>query len=159
METFKMNQSSEGLAHSNHPNKTVKKNNRIEIPSNLDFLPKVDQFIERKLKKLKISRDQLVDIAISVSEAVTNAVIHGNKSDINKKVRVSLILEPTAVEIWVEDEGAGFDPDGVASCLEDENLLKHTGRGILILKALMDVLEYDCDSESGTRLKMIKYIK
>jgi serine/threonine-protein kinase RsbW len=154
-----MKQSSEGLAHSNHPHKIVKKDNRIEIPSSLDFLPKVDQFIERRLKKLKIPKDQLIDIAISVSEAVTNAVMHGNKNDVNKKVRVSLIPEPTAVEIWVEDEGTGFDPGGVASCLEDENLMKHTGRGILILKALMDVLEYDCDSESGTKLKMIKYIK
>lgn len=154
-----MNQSADGLAHSNRPTKTVKKDNRIEIPSALDYLPKVDRFIERKLKKLKIPKDQLVDIAISVSEAVTNAVMHGNKNDASKKVRVSLILEPAAVEIWVEDEGAGFDPDGVASCLENENLLKHTGRGILILKALMDVLEYDCDPEGGTKLKMIKYIK
>jgi serine/threonine-protein kinase RsbW len=154
-----MNQSADGLTHSNRPSKVTKKDNRIEIPSNLDFLPKVDQFIERKLKKLKVPKDQLVDIAISVSEAVTNAVMHGNKNDVNKKVRVSLILEPTEVEIWVEDEGAGFDPDGVASCLEDENLLKHTGRGILILKALMDVLEYDCDPKGGTKLKMIKYIK
>jgi len=154
-----MNQSADGLTRSNLSSKIVKKDNSIEIPSTLDFLPKVDQFIEKKLKKLKIPKDQLVDIAISVSEAVTNAVTHGNKNDVNKKVRVSLIMEPAAVEIWVEDEGAGFDPTGVASCLENENLLKRTGRGILILKALMDVLEYDCDPERGTKLKMIKYIK
>ena len=154
-----MNQSADGLTRSNSSSKIVKKDKSIEIPSTLDFLPVVDQFIERKLKKLKIPKDQLIDIAISVSEAVTNAVVHGNKNDIKKKVRVSLISEPTAVEIWVEDEGAGFNPDGVASCLEDGNLLKHTGRGILILKSLMDVLEYDCNPDRGTKLKLIKYIK
>ncbi|HEX7401049.1 MAG TPA: ATP-binding protein [candidate division Zixibacteria bacterium] len=154
-----MNQSANGLTRSNHSSKIVKKDNSIEIPSTLDFLPKVDQFIEKKLKKLKIPKDQLIDIAISVSEAVTNAVVHGNKNDVSKKVRVSLIKNPVAVEIWVEDEGGGFDPTGVASCVENENLLKHTGRGILILNALMDVLEFDCNPDRGTKLKMIKYIK
>ncbi len=154
-----MNQSTDGLTRFSPSFKMVKKNNRIEIPSTLDFLPGVDEFIEKKLKKLKVKKDQIADIAISVSEAVTNAVVHGNKNDINKKVKISIKVSPSEVEITVEDEGGGFDPSGVASCLENENLLKHAGRGILILKSLMDKVEYFCEPDQGTKVKMVKYIK
>jgi serine/threonine-protein kinase RsbW len=137
----------------------VKSRNRIEIPSTLDFLPGVDEFIEKKLKKLKMKKDQIADVAISVSEAVTNAVVHGNKNDINKKVKISIKTDPSEVEITVEDEGSGFDPSGVASCLENENLFKHAGRGILILNSLMDKVEIICGPDQGTKVKMVKYIK
>ena len=66
----------------------------------------------------------------------------------------------TAVpEVTVEDEGNGFDPSGVASCLDNENLLKHAGRGILILTSLMDQVEFICEPDQGTKVKMVKYIK
>ena len=154
-----MNQSTDGLTRFNPSFKMVKRRNRIEIPSTLDFLPGVDEFIEKKLKKLKMKKDQIADVAISVSEAVTNAVVHGNKNDINKKVRISIKTGPSRVEITVEDEGGGFDPSSVASCLENENLLKHAGRGILILNSLMDKVEIICGPDQGTKVKMVKYIK
>lgn len=154
-----MDQSTNGLTRSNPSYKMVKGQNRIEIPSTLDFLPKVDEFIEKKLRKLKMKKDQIADVAISVSEAVTNAVVHGNKYAISKKVKISLKTDPAWVEITVEDEGNGFDPSGVASCLDSENLLKHAGRGILILKSLMDRVEFICEPDRGTKVKMVKYMK
>jgi len=154
-----MNQPADGSTRFSPSLKMVKRPNRIEIPSTLDFLPGVDEFIEKTLKKLKMKKDQIADVAISVSEAVTNAVVHGNKNDITKKVKVSVKTNPAGVEITVEDEGRGFDPSSIASCLEDENLLKHAGRGILILNSLMDKVEIICGPDHGTKVKMIKYIK
>jgi serine/threonine-protein kinase RsbW len=138
--------------------KIVRKNNQIEIPSTLDYLPKVDEFVERKLKKLGIERDQIVDIAISVTEAVTNAVVHGNKNDLGKRVKISLKADSSCVEVTVEDEGVGFDPGSVQSPIEEKNLLKEAGRGIFILKSLMDKVEFFCESTKGSKVKMIKFL-
>ena len=138
--------------------KIVRKNNQIEIPSTLDYLPKVDEFVERKLKKLGIEKDQIVDIAISVTEAVTNAVVHGNKNDLSKKVKISLKADSSCVQVTVEDEGGGFDPGSVQSPIEEENLLKEKGRGIFILKSLMDKVEFFCESTKGSKVKMVKFL-
>jgi len=153
-----MSQSDKGPARIPRVLKMVKKDNEIEIPSTLDFLPKVDEFIERKLRKLKIKKDQITDIAISVSEAVTNAVEHGNRNDITKKVKIRFKADTSSVEVIVEDEGGGFDPSCVESPLEEQNLLKDQGRGILILKSLMDRVDILCEPNRGTKLKMVKFL-
>jgi len=153
-----MSQSDKGPARIPRVLKMVKKDNEIEIPSTLDFLPKVNEFIERKLRKLKIKKDQIADIAISVSEAVTNAVEHGNRNDITKKVKIRFKADASSVEVIVEDEGGGFDPSCVESPLEEQNLLKDQGRGILILKSLMDQVDILCEPNRGTKLKMIKFL-
>jgi len=153
-----MNRSDEESASPRRVSRIIRKNNLIEIPSTLDYLPKVDEFIERKLRKLGINEDQIADIAISVTEAVTNAVVHGNKNNLAKKVRISLRADSSRVEVTVEDEGGGFDPSSVQSPIEKENLLKETGRGIFILKSLMDKVDILCESERGIKVKMIKFL-
>lgn len=153
-----MNRSDEESARPRRVSRIIRKNNLIEIPSTLDYLPKVDEFIERKLRKLGIKENQIADITISVTEAVTNAVVHGNKNDLAKKVRISLKADSSCVEVTVEDEGGGFDPRSVQSPIEKENLLKEKGRGIFILKSLMDKVDIFCESEKGIKVKMIKFL-
>ena len=153
-----MNPSAEESAKSGQVFKMVKRNNRIEIPSTLDYLPKVDEFIERRLRKLRITKDQIADIAISVSEAVTNAVKHGNRNDISKRVKISFKADASSVEVTVEDEGGGFDPSCVESPIEEQNLFKEQGRGILILKSLMDKVDFRCEPNKGTVVKMVKFL-
>jgi serine/threonine-protein kinase RsbW len=154
-----MDQSSKEPSSSRQAFRMVKKNNEIEIPSSLDYLPLVDEFIERRLKKLKVKKDKIVDIAISVSEAVTNAVVHGNRNDAKKKVKVSFKADSSSVEVTVEDEGGGFDHTCVESPIEEDRLMKEAGRGILILKSLMDKVEFLCEPEKGTKVKMIKFLE
>ena len=153
-----MNRSGEGSARSHRAFKIVRKNNQIEIPSTLDHLSQVDEFIEKKLKKIGIKKNQLTDIAISVSEAVTNAVVHGNKNDLSKKVKIKLKIDSSCVEVTVEDEGGGFDPGSVQSPVEEENLLKEVGRGVFILKSLMDKVDIIYGPKKGTRVKMVKFL-
>jgi serine/threonine-protein kinase RsbW len=138
--------------------KIVRRDNQIEIPSTLDYLPKVVEFVERRLKKLGIKENHIIDIAISVSEVVTNAVVHGNKNNLRKKVKTSFRADFTRVEVMVEDEGAGFDRECVLSPIEDENLLKEAGRGILIVESLMDEVSIICGANKGTKVRMVKFL-
>ena len=107
-----------------------KKNNQITIPSSLDYLPKVDEYVEGKLRKLGVDKDRLADIAVSVTEAVTNAVLHGNQNDLKKKVQIELKAD----------------------------LLKEAGRGIFILKSLMDEVDFIISPKKGTIVKMTKFL-
>ena len=131
---------------------------QITIPSSLEYLPKVDEYVERKLKKLRVDKDILADIAISVTEAVTNAVVHGNKNNLEKKVTINLKIDPSRVEITVEDEGKGFDPESVQNPIEKGNILKQAGRGIFILKSLMNEVEFVIQPQKGTVVKMTKFL-
>ncbi len=154
-----MNRSGKESARPRRVSKIVRKDNLIEIPSTLDYLPQVDEFVEKRLQKLRIKKDQIADIAISVTEAVTNAVVHGNKNDLNKKVKISLKVKSSCVEVTVEDEGGGFDPESIQSPVEEKNLLKETGRGVFILKSLMDKVYFSSRSNKGTKVKMVKFLK
>jgi serine/threonine-protein kinase RsbW len=131
---------------------------QIIIPSSLDYLPKVDEYVERKLRKLGVDKDKLADIAISVTEAVTNAVMHGNKNDLKKKVAINLKVDSSCVEITVEDEGNGFDPEAVQNPTEEKNILKQVGRGIFILKSLMDKVDFIIQPQKGTIVKMTRFL-
>ena len=135
-----------------------RKHNQIIIPSSLDYLPKVDEYVEGKLKKLGVDENKLADIAISVTEAVTNAVVHGNKNDLKKKVFIKLKVDSSFVEITVEDQGNGFDPESIQSPIEEGNLLKEVGRGIFILKSLMDKVDFIIQPQKGTIVKMTKFL-
>jgi len=97
--------------------------------------------------------DTLFAVKISLEEALINAIKHGNKLDPKKKVHVEASITPKETEIIVEDEGPGFDRAGVPDPTAEENLLKCSGRGILLMETYMDRVEY---SKHGRRVRMIK---
>lgn len=153
-----MGQTSRNSSPKSQSARIEKKNNQIIIPSSLDYLPKVDEYVEGKLRKLGVDEDRLADIAVSVTEAVTNAVLHGNKNDLKKKVQIKLKADSSRVEITVEDEGNGFNPESIQSPIEKGNLLKEAGRGIFILKSLMDKVDFIVMPQKGTIVKMTKFL-
>lgn len=124
-------------------NKPIITGDTITIPSDQDFLADVDMFIEGILRGWNIDESIIADIAISVSELVNNAICHGNKLDISKKVKVRITRDDKAVIVRIGDQGNGFNPTEVANPVDDENLLKEVGRGIFIVKSLMDSVEYE----------------
>jgi serine/threonine-protein kinase RsbW len=99
------------------------------------------------------SQDNLFAVKISLEEALINAIKHGNKLDPHKKVHVEASVTPKETEIIVEDEGPGFNRAHVPDPTAEENLLKCSGRGILLMETYMDRVEY---SKSGRRVRMIK---
>jgi serine/threonine-protein kinase RsbW len=139
--------------------KIIRKDNLIIIPSSQIYLAKVDNFVEKRLKKLGLNKDQLADIAISVTEVVNNAIVHGNKKDPRKKVVLRLITDKSPIVIEIEDEGKGFDLDSLPCPITEENLLKEVGRGIFILRSLMDKVDFVFKKEGGTIVRLTKYLK
>ena len=90
--------------------KPIIKGDTIKVPSNQDFLTDVDAFLEGTLRGYGTEESIIADIAISVSELVNNAMLHGNKAAQDKWVTVKISLNDRKVSISVKDEGGGFDP-------------------------------------------------
>ena len=132
--------------------------NRISIPSTQEYLPDVDIFIEGILRGYGINESIIADIAISVSELVNNAIDHGNKKNEEKRVTVTIEKNSEAVSLTVTDEGAGFNPDELDDPLAEENLLKEVGRGIFIVRSLMDKVDI-MPSKKGTKITFTRALK
>lgn len=135
----------------------VIKGDTITVPSHPEYLTDVDAFLEGTLRGFGAEESVVADIAISVSELVNNAIVHGNKGIVDKKVTVTIARHNRAVVITVSDEGGGFDPTCVQSPLAEENLMKEVGRGLFIVHSLMDQVQVE-PSLKGTRVTITKEI-
>ena len=93
------------------------------------------------------------DVEIALREALANAIIHGNHEDRRKYVHVTCLCEPDEVSIAVKDEGKGFDVNNVPDPTALENIGSVHGRGILVMKALMDEVRFE---EGGAVVRMRK---
>ena len=99
-------------------------------------------------------------IRLAVREAMVNAVVHGNRFDGMKKVRMEIRETGNAgLAMEIVDEGAGFDEKSVPDPLEAANLGRTSGRGLLLIRTLMDEVEIGRCSESGTQVHMVKYLR
>lgn len=99
---------------------------------------RVQPFVDELAQRYQLSPDTQGNILITLTEAVTNAIIHGNGCDCKKKVSVSLLRHSDALEVRVSDQGIGFDPNKVPDPTTDECLDKCGGRGIFLMKQLSD---------------------
>ena len=127
------------------------------VPSDTEYLSDVDTFLEATLRGFGADESVIADIAISVSEIVNNAMLHGNKSSSDKAVTIKVNRSNGSVNITVSDEGGGFDPDAIDDPLAAENLLKEVGRGIFIVRSLMDSVNIEA-TETGTIITISKEI-
>jgi serine/threonine-protein kinase RsbW len=100
------------------------------------------------------SEEDIFAIHLSLEEAFVNAVKHGNKMEPSKAVKVDYAIEADKIEICMTDEGEGFDPEVIPDPRYGDNLYKPAGRGMLLMRSFMDVLEY---SKKGNSLRMIRY--
>jgi serine/threonine-protein kinase RsbW len=126
----------------------------FEIPSHIDFVaPAVDRVV-RRLRKANCVPGQETSVAIALFEAIANAVKHGNKQQASKPVHIGCTFEPkSCVSIVVKDEGEGFDPKAVPDPTLPENLESEHGRGILLMKTVMDEVYYE---KGGTEIHLVK---
>jgi len=131
--------------------------NTIAIPSDQEFLSDVDMFIEGLLRGFGADESIIADVAISVSELVNNAIFHGNQAASDRPVKVVCKRLNGNVRISVTDEGSGFDPEAIANPISDENLLKDVGRGIFIVRSLMDKVDIAA-TDTGTTVTITKAI-
>ena len=128
----------------------------LTIPSRLEELEAVHRLVEQASREFRLTEDIAYWIELSVSESMINAIRHGNKSDPNKEAKLKISSDGETLEIIVEDEGKGFKFDDLADPRNDENLLKPSGRGILIIRTFMDEVNLSTREGGGSRLQMIK---
>jgi serine/threonine-protein kinase RsbW len=130
----------------------------IRFLSSPDQLTEVDEAVESWLRKQDVPEDTISDLALVVSELVNNAIEHGNERDPEKKFTVVLNSRRGEIEISVTDEGFGFDPDDLPDPVTDENLLKPSGRGLFVVKSLVDQIQFSFPPEGGTTVIVSKKI-
>jgi serine/threonine-protein kinase RsbW len=128
----------------------------LSLPSRIDTVATAAAAVAEFLSRSGISEDAAFSIDMAVREAVTNAVLHGNRQDENKTVDVTLKSSPDAVEISVHDQGAGFNPEDVPDPTAEENILKASGRGIFFMRSFMDEVNWLIRPGGGTTVRMLK---
>lgn len=128
---------------------------RSEVVESTPFaILKVWEWIRSKLKTNNFSQDDIFAVHLALEEAFTNAIKHGNKKDAAKKVKIDYSVSLDKLEVSMMDEGEGFDPKAVPDPRYGENLYKTEGRGLLLMRSYMDVVEFN---ERGNCVYMVRY--
>jgi serine/threonine-protein kinase RsbW len=127
---------------------------RLEIPSEMKLIYVLDAVISEILREMEFDDEAVEQANLAVIEAGTNAILHGNGNDPNKRVHFQFLVGEDKLTVIVKDEGRGFDPDKVPNPLDPENLFNTTGRGIFLMRTLMDEINY---SKNGTEVQMVIY--
>ena len=95
-------------------------------------------------------------LRLSLEEALVNAIRHGNRFDNTKKIRARYLVTADRADIYLADEGKGFNPKGVPDPTLEQNLDRPTGRGIMLMRAYMSLVEYN---EQGNEVHLVKLNK
>ncbi|MFM9838102.1 MAG: ATP-binding protein [Cyclobacteriaceae bacterium] len=127
----------------------------IEIPSLSENIRMIESFIDNAREKYHLDDDIYGNIMIAVTEAVNNAIKHGNQNNSGKNVSLSLALEEGVIKFRVEDEGTGFDYEHLPDPTAPENLEKPGGRGIFLMKHLADEVAFN---EKGKVVELSFYM-
>lgn len=128
----------------------------ITVSSRFENIELVQVIAEHLCENAGVDEDGSHWIGMAVREAVANAIKHGNKLDVRKKVNATFALTGAQLEITILDEGEGFDPQEVSDPLNPQNIMKTSGRGIFYMKTFMDQVRYSFHPGGGTSLVMTK---
>lgn len=127
---------------------------KMECVSNPKQVYRIEKFLQTVGKASKLDDGTFYRLLVSCTEAVNNGIVHGNKSDSRKKVCVTCTVNTDSIVVRVKDEGRGFDPNAVPNPLDEKNLLKESGRGIFLIRSMVDKLDFEITG-SGTTVVMV----
>jgi serine/threonine-protein kinase RsbW len=125
--------------------------------STLESVDAAEEVVLQEARELGFDEDDQHKIGIAVRECMVNAVIHGNRYNNRKKVHVAVARSPGTLEIRIGDEGEHFDMTQLPDPLADENLLRHSGRGLLLMRAFMDEFQVQRREPNGTEVRLVKH--
>jgi serine/threonine-protein kinase RsbW len=125
----------------------------IHIPSILENIRIIESFIDNAKEKFQLDDDLYGNIMIAVTEAVNNAIKHGNSGDKQKNVYLSLSIDSSLLRFTVKDEGTGFNYQDLPDPTSPENISKPGGRGIFLMKHLSDEVEF----REGGRIVVLSF--
>ena len=124
------------------------------VASTTSAVEEVCKWILSKLEANHYSQEDIFAVHLALAEAFINAVEHGNKLDPKKEVKVDYSVDTDKVEIAMTDEGPGFDPGIIPDPRRGENLYKAKGRGLLLIRSYMDIVEFN---QKGNCLRMVRF--
>jgi serine/threonine-protein kinase RsbW len=127
----------------------------IQVPSIIENIRMIESFIDNAKERFQLDDDIYGNIMIAVTEAVNNAIKHGNSGDKSKNVSLSLFLNESMIKFIVKDEGRGFNYENLPDPTAPENLEKIGGRGIFLMKHLSDEVQF---KEQGRVVELSFYM-
>jgi serine/threonine-protein kinase RsbW len=123
----------------------------------MESVSELEAMAERLAGQAGLDEDETFRVTMAVREAAVNAVLHGNEYDSSKLVTATFELTATSLVFKICDEGKGLDPDHIPDPTAPENLLRGTGRGIFLIRSLMDEVHFR-QLHPGTELTLIKHL-
>ena len=125
----------------------------LEFASSFDQATKAETCLVEAAIQNNFSEDDIFALKLSLEEALTNAIKHGNKKNENKKINVRYSVNAERADIYIADEGAGFKPLDIPDPTKAENIILPSGRGIMLMRTYMNLVEYN---DIGNVVHMIK---
>jgi len=132
--------------------------NRVHlvIPSEVRLVDVAHSASEKMAELAGFDADEALNIGLAVREAVINAMLHGNGQDPDLDVDLTLTALEDGLQATVRDHGAGFDPQGTPDPTVGDNVMRSSGRGLLLIRAFVDEVEFEGLADGGTLITMTK---
>jgi serine/threonine-protein kinase RsbW len=128
----------------------------VVVPSVPNQLQTLAEQLLRDAQRCHLNPDESFALHLALEEALYNAAKHGNKLDPNKNVTVDFTVTCDKIDLTVTDQGEGFSPQEIPDCRMQENLYKFGGRGVLLMRSYMDVVEFN---PKGNQIHLVKFRK
>jgi serine/threonine-protein kinase RsbW len=123
----------------------------------MDSVAELESMAEKLATEAGLDEDESFRVSMATREAAVNAVLHGNEYDPAKQVKASFEKRDDSIVITIADEGRGLDPAKLPDPREPENLLLGTGRGIFLIRSMMDEVNFR-QLHPGTELTLVKHL-
>jgi len=128
------------------------------LESTLDSVDAAEASVLQVAEEMGFREEELHQIGMAVRETMVNAVVHGNRYNSRKKVHLSVMKGHDRLTVVIADEGEGFDLNALPNPLAEENLLRQSGRGLLLIQAFVDEFQVRRGQPGGTEVRMVKYL-
>ena len=127
------------------------------LASNLESVDSAEAWVVDAAAALGLDEDARMDLGLAIREAMVNAVAHGNHYSPDKQVRFILERRADAVKVTIIDQGEGFDPNRVPDPTQGQNLMRDSGRGLLLMQAFVDEFSVKRTASGGAEVVLVKY--
>ncbi len=131
---------------------------RMSLSSRFENIEMAQHLCGKLLEGYDLPEETRHWILMALREALANAIKHGNAQDQAKRVHLDMDVVDDTLQMRIRDEGAGFDPSGVADPLAPENRLKTSGRGIFYMKTFMDEVSFRPVDGGGMEIVLRKHL-